>query len=623
MNWFKNLSIRYKIVVIIVSVTILSSSFPLFYYQYYIIKNQRENLIRSLNTEAKILSENCTSFLIFNDRAGAFNFLYHLRLLDNVEALAVYDQNNEVFAHYKIELINKDLIVSDEKIQHIHNAILYKEPILNQGQKIGTIVIKANTIILQENIRSIAWLSIYSLLGLLIIAFILAGLFQKLISKPLIKLANTAKKVSDTQNYSIRIKRETKDEVGYLFDSFNNMLEQVERRDNERSEQEYILKISKEKAEQADKLKTAFLANMSHEIRTPMNSIIGFTSLLSIDDISLDERKLYIQLIQSSGDTLLHLIDDIIDISRIEADQISLQYTLFNLHDFLEELYLKYSRELSMSEKRTLIDFKYLNKTPSNEIEIYTDLNRLKQIISNLVNNSIKFTDKGFIEFGTELKNNNYLFYIKDSGIGLPPDKSEEIFNRFMKLENSDKLYRGAGLGLTISKKLVELLGGKIWYDSVPGKGSCFYFTLPTSTGLTFSNFNTSEHNDAKVINKFDLSGKTILVAEDERSNFMLIEQILKPGKPSIIWAQNGIEAIEKFKNNKIDLVLMDIKMPNIDGLAATKQMKDINNTIPIIAQTAYAMATDKNKILDAGCDDYITKPIKIAELKEKIMKYL
>jgi PAS domain S-box-containing protein len=389
---------------------------------------------------------------------------------------------------------------------------------------------------------------------------------------------------------------------------------------NERKHAEIKLQKAKEKAEEADTLKTAFLANMSHEIRTPMNAIIGFSDLLLDPEISQDEKVEYVNIIKNNGNTLLNIIDDIIDIAKIEAGQIKIYKTQCNVNEILYEMFTYFNKQKKLLKKDT-IDI-ILNPNNVQNLIVLSDPYRLRQIISNLLNNALKFTDKGFITFGCNVEQNYVKFYVTDTGIGIPEDKLEEIFKPFRQADFSPtRRYGGTGLGLTISKNLVEILGGSMWVISTPGKGSTFYFTLPyQKIGATMF----SDDEKTVSISNYNWENKVILIVEDDVTNYKFLERTLRKSKAEIIWAKDGKPAVDLCQTDqKIDLILMDIQMPRMDGLEATKLIRKIRKDIPIIAQTAYVMTSDKDKSLKAGCNDYIAKPIKIPLLLEKINKYL
>ncbi len=377
------------------------------------------------------------------------------------------------------------------------------------------------------------------------------------------------------------------------------------------------LKIAKEKAEESNRLKTSFLANLSHEIRTPMNGIIGFSELIGDSDTNNELRKRYISIIQQSSKQLLSIINDILDISKIETGQIDIRKNRLIINDVLSDIYKHFLSEV----RNKNIELTYQKKCTDNESTIFTDESKITRILTNLICNALKFTHKGYIEFGYELKNNFLEFFVKDTGIGISPENHDIIFERFRQLDLSlSRKYGGTGLGLSISKELVELLGGEIWLNSELNIGSTFYFTIPYER--VDENYVKRELDD--ITEPPDWSKFAILIAEDEKSNLFYLQEVLNVTNVKLFHARNGEEAVQICKDNdNIDLVLMDVKMPKMNGFEATETIKQIKPKLPIIAQTAYAMTGDKDKALQAGCDDYISKPINNSELIKIIGKTL
>ena len=385
---------------------------------------------------------------------------------------------------------------------------------------------------------------------------------------------------------------------------------------------------AKEKAIEADSLKTSFLANMSHEIRTPLNVINGFTELLQDEDLSLEQKNEYTLYIKNSIKDLTNLINDIIDISKIETKQIEIIHAECSINKLLDELYIIYNQALNLKKDKKIKLF--LNKDIIDEdFYILTDGNRLKQIFTNLIDNAIKFTVVGSIEFGYKILNDaehfqNPIieFFVKDSGKGIDEKYHQLIFERFRKIENHKiKFNNGTGLGLAISKNLIELLGGIIRVESEPSEGSIFYFNIPfveVSNSIRFSeeNLNFAKKNNWK--------NKLILIAEDELLNFKFLQEIFKKFGAEILRSTNGIETVELCKKHpEISLILMDIRMPELDGFEATRMIRTFRPGLPIIAQTAYAMSNKKEECLKAGCNEFISKPTEIKTLLDIMNKYL
>ncbi len=391
----------------------------------------------------------------------------------------------------------------------------------------------------------------------------------------------------------------------------------------ERKQVEQELIIAKEHAEESDRLKSAFLANMSHEIRTPMNGILGFAELLTEPELESEKQLEYIQIIQRSGVRMLNIINDIVDISKIESGLIEVKLAESNINEQIEFIYTFFKPEV---EKKG-IQLSFRNSLPAKEAILKTDREKLYAILTNLIKNAIKYTNEGSIEFGCEVVETRHAlsllkFYVKDTGIGIPLDRQEAIFERFIQADFTDKMARqGAGLGLAIAKAYVEMLGGKIWVESKEGIGSTFYFTLPYN----------AEPEEKKVVGNIvqpqeemiQIKNLKILIAEDDESSSRLISIAVQKFGKEIIKVQTGTAAIEACRSHSdIDLILMDIQMPEMDGYEATRHIRQFNPGVVIIAQTAYALTGDKEKALEAGCTDYIQKPIRKDEFMKIMQKY-
>ena len=367
------------------------------------------------------------------------------------------------------------------------------------------------------------------------------------------------------------------------------------------------LKEMKDKAELSDRLKSAFLANMSHEIRTPLNAIVGFSELL-VDSDDPDEKKEYWHIIESNNDLLLRLINDILDLSKIESGIIDRKRERFNLTQLCNELYVM------MRSKIPNADVELVQDNPCPECWIFLDSNRLKQVWMNFLTNAVKYTRSGYIRMGYSVEKDGIRFYVEDTGTGIPKELQDRVFGRFQKL---NEFVQGTGLGLAISRAIVEAAGGEIGFTSEQGIGSTFWAWVPCEifqhgdvgfpeTTLPNRRPVFSEDSDRKL---------RILVAEDNDSNFLLVRSILKDY--DLLRVTNGVEAVEEIRNGKFDFVLMDLKMPVMDGLVATRKIREFNSDIPIVALTANAFDTDRASAMDAGCNAFLPKPVKRKQLFE------
>ena len=373
-----------------------------------------------------------------------------------------------------------------------------------------------------------------------------------------------------------------------------------------RKKMEQELTTAKDLAEESNRLKSAFLANMSHEIRTPLNAIVGFSGILASTEEE-EEKQEYVSIIENNNTLLLQLISDILDLSKIEAGTLELNYSNIELNELMREL----ERGFLLRVKTDAVKLEFVE--PAGPCMAYTEKNRLSQLMINLVTNAIKFTEKGSIRFGYEMRENELYFYVTDTGCGIPKDKQQNIFGRFVKLNS---FAQGTGLGLSICKTLMDHMGGRIGVESEEGKGSTFWFTLPYKPAVKEDKKQMPKDIQPVSIERNKL---TILVAEDNASNYKLFESILKYDY-HLIHAWDGMEAVEMFRKHNPQIVLMDINMPVMDGYEATREIRKYSAKIPIIAVTAFAYASDEQKVMESGFDGYMPKPINAKLLKAQLV---
>ena len=411
-----------------------------------------------------------------------------------------------------------------------------------------------------------------------------------------------------------KVKERTSDLVKALIE-LKEANQELSIQNEEKEKRAVELTIAKEKAEESDNLKTAFLQNMSHEIRTPLNGIIGFSKFLNAEYLNKDDIKEITSIIIISGKRLLEIVNNVLDIAKIRTGQVNIEKKSILIKSMFSDL-INFFTPLTKVKKINL-----KSSIPSGKYQaINSDESKIYQILTNLINNAIKFTKSGNIDFGYEIKGSDVLFFVKDTGIGIPVEQFERIFDRFTQADKSIATnYDGVGLGLAICKGLVELLGGRIWVESKINHGTTFFFTIP----FTADTMPPIEEIKNTEVTLKPNSGK-ILIVEDDWVNSQYFDRLFVNSKLILIHAENGEEAVNLVQSTPdIDLILMDIRMPVMDGMEATKQIKKIKPELPIIAQTAFAYNEEKKNILAAGFNEYLTKPIDELKLFGLINKYL
>jgi len=456
---------------------------------------------------------------------------------------------------------------------------------------------------LNHNFEAIQNMSYFILFAILLLLLFSDLFIRRHIDKPLKITQDILESENENSIYQLKQYHNEFGHLGELFERFVH--------------QKAELRLAKEKSQESDRLKSAFLANMSHEIRTPMNGILGFAELLKHPNLTGKEQQQYLKIIETSGARMLNIVNNIVDISKIESGIIEITNKVTNINEQIEFLTSFFAPEIGDKGLRLV----YSKALPTNNATIITDTEKLYGILTNLLKNAIKHTYKGAIEIGYSLKSDgdqNLLeFFVTDSGNGIPEDRLDVIFDRFMQADMSNKTaYQGAGLGLSISKAYVEMLGGTIWVESKHGEGSTFRFTIPYNQAEAKTEEPIQPKNREKLITKLK-----VLIVEDDPGMEFLLSETVEEYCSELLVARDGLEALEISKNNPdIDLILMDIRIPKMDGYEVTEAIRQFNKDVVIIAQTACAFASDKEKAFDVGCDDYVSKPID-TELFESLIE--
>jgi len=631
----RNLSIQKKNalfigVIILISLAMTISTISVVYYQ-----SLKNNLQEQVESIAGIISSNSVVAIEFNDHQEGNNIIGSLRTIPFVVSACIRDRDNREFSSFQSEDVSplQKMGIDSSLNSKASEYIIVSKPILYKGETYGNITVVASLKSLSRQFRAISLYAIIILLIAGLLAIYAGSRLSRLVTGPISELAENATIIARDGDYTVKVKKYYNDEAGILTDNFNEMLRQISLRDSEirqsamelekRVQERTIeLNAATQKAQESEKLKGAFLANMSHEIRTPMNAILGFSQLLEDENLEIASRRKFVGIINGRGNDLLALINDIVDISKVEAGLLQIKKEPCSVNQIMEELFTLFQNDPKLLIKHLRISWSHALDDKRSTIE--TDPVRLKQILINLVSNAIKFTPEGAIGFGYVLRENHdrkeLLFHVNDTGVGLSTEDQQIIFERFRQAEfsNTDS-HGGTGLGLSISKALVNLLGGQLWVESKMGTGSTFFFTVPYEPADKFPEVpaNKPKATDLQTINK------TILIVDDLQNNAELIGELLRD-KIEVMYASNGSDAVNLCLDNKaIGLVLMDMKMPGMNGFEAMKLIKKHRFELPVIVQTAYAQKGDRERFLEAGFDDYLEKPILKDKLYQVIVSFL